>query len=95
MIFPDSLFQKKPDTQLMLRKRDINGLIRVLSSRDPDVQASAVHGLGTIGTDATCPLLTALRKKQESPFGGHWCSYGDRRSPSSIFPGGNDPGSLQ
>jgi len=47
----------------MLRKNDINGLIRALYSRNPEIQAAAVHALGSIGSDATEALIRALKKK--------------------------------
>lgn len=50
----------------MVRKKDINGLIRVLSSRNPEIQASAVHALGSIGSDATDSLILALKKKNRN-----------------------------
>jgi hypothetical protein len=66
MIFFDRFFEKKPDTDLMVRNRDINGLIRVLSSRNPEIQASAVHALGRLGSDATEALVLALKKKNRN-----------------------------
>lgn len=50
----------------MVRNRDINGLIRVLYSRNPEIQASAVHALGSIGSDATEALILALKKKNRN-----------------------------
>ncbi len=95
-MFPDLFFLKNPDTELMIRKRDINGLIRLLSSKDPDVQASAVHALGTIGSDATCPLLSALRKKNRNlRLGviGALAEIKDPRAVSFLIGMTQDPGS--
>ncbi len=55
--------QKKPDIGALLQKRDIPGLIRALSSRDPATQSAAVRALGDIGTEAVGPLVLALKKK--------------------------------
>jgi HEAT repeat protein len=59
-----SLFpQKKTDIGALAHKRDIPGLIRVLYSRNPGVQSTAVHALGDIGPEAVGPLVHALKKK--------------------------------
>lgn len=58
-IFP----QKKPDVGMLVKKRDIPGLIQALSNRDPVIQSDAVHGLGDIGPEAVGPLVLALKKK--------------------------------
>jgi hypothetical protein len=62
-MFFDQFFSKKPDIDLMIRKKDINGLIGVLYSRNPEIQASAVHALGNFGSDAADALIIALKKK--------------------------------
>lgn len=59
----EDILQKKPDIGVLAQKRDIPGLVRVLSSRDPLVQSSAVHALGKIGPEAVGPLVLALKKK--------------------------------
>jgi len=59
----ERILQKKPDIGAMAQKRDIPGLIRALSFRDPDVQTAAVHAMGDIGSDAVAPLVIALKKK--------------------------------
>jgi hypothetical protein len=56
----------KPDVGALIKKRDIPGLIRALSSHDPDVQSDAVHALGDIGPDAVGPLIRALKKKNRN-----------------------------
>jgi HEAT repeat protein len=66
MMFFDRFFQKKPDTDCMVRNRDINGLIRLLYSQNPEIQASAVHALGCLGSDATESLIPALKKKNKN-----------------------------
>jgi HEAT repeat protein len=66
MTFFDRFFQNKPDTDLMVLNKNINGLISVLYSRNPEIQASAVHALGSLGSDATEALIIALRKKNRN-----------------------------
>ena len=62
----DLIPRKKPDVGLLIKKRDIPGLIRALSCRDPDVQSNAVHALGDIGPDAVGPLVQTLKKKNRT-----------------------------
>ncbi len=59
----DLIPRKKPDVGALRKERDIPGLIRALSFRDPDVQSDAVHALGDIGPEAVGPLVLALRNK--------------------------------
>jgi len=59
----DLIPRKKPDIGALRKERDIPGLIRALSFRDPDVQSDAVHALGDIGPEAVGPLVLALRNK--------------------------------
>ena len=59
----DLIPRKKPDVGALKKERDIPGLIRALSFRDPDVQSDAVHALGDIGPEAVGPLVLALKKK--------------------------------
>jgi hypothetical protein len=95
MIF-DWFFNKKPDTDLMLRKRDIPGLIRVLWSRNPEIQASAVHALGSLGSDATEPLILTLKKKNRNlRLGaiGALAEIKDSRAVASLIKMTRDPGS--
>lgn len=65
-MFFEKILQKKPDIGALVQKRDIPGLIRVLSSRDPLVQSAAVHALGDIGPEAVAPLVIALKKKNRN-----------------------------
>jgi hypothetical protein len=59
----DLIPRKKPDVGALGKKRDIPGLIRALSYRDPVVQLDAVHALRDAGPDAVAPLVQALKKK--------------------------------
>ena len=62
----DLIPRKKPDVGALIKKRDIPGLIRALSDRDPDVQSDAVNALRDIGEEAVIPLVHALRKKNRN-----------------------------
>jgi len=59
----DLVPRKKPDIGALKKERDIPGLIKALSYRDPDVQSDAVHALGDIGAEAVGPLVLALENK--------------------------------
>ncbi len=65
-MFFDEILQKNPDFGKLVQHRDIPGLIRLLASRDPQVQSTAVHALGDIGTEAVGPLVLALEKKNRN-----------------------------
>jgi hypothetical protein len=95
-MFPDRFLEKKPDTDLMIRKKDIHGLIGVLHSRNPEIQASAVHALGTLGSDATAALILALKKKNRNlRLGviGALAEIQDPRAVSSLITMIRDPSS--
>ncbi|MGA2121920.1 MAG: HEAT repeat domain-containing protein [Methanoregula sp.] len=62
----DHILHKKPDIGKMIQTRDCAGLIRLLGSRDLDLVTAAVRALGTIGPEATGPLLAALNKKDRN-----------------------------
>jgi hypothetical protein len=96
MLLVDRFFEKKPDTDLMVSNRDINGLIRVLSSRNPEIQASAVHALGSLGSDATEALVLALKKNDRNlRLGviGALAEIKDSRAVSSLIEMIRDPSS--
>jgi|WetSurMetagenome_2_1015567.scaffolds.fasta_scaffold164460_1 hypothetical protein len=59
----ESVFSQKSDIGGMTRRRDIPGLIRALGSHDQDLVTDAIQALGSIGPEATLPLIAALRKK--------------------------------
>jgi hypothetical protein len=95
MVF-DRFFRNKPDTDRMERARDINSLIRVLGSKDSEIQAAAVHALGNIGTAATEALIVALKKKNRNlRLGviGALAEIKDSRAVSSLMEMIEDPGS--
>lgn len=89
-------FSKKPDIDLMIRNKDINGLIGVLYSRNPEIQASAVHALGNFGSDAADALIIALQKKNRLlRLGaiGALAEIKDPRALSSLITMTRDPSS--
>jgi len=50
----------------MVHQKDINGLIRLLRSRDIDIQVQAAQALGSLGTEATDRLISALSTKNKT-----------------------------
>jgi HEAT repeat protein len=54
------LVRGKPDIRALTQARDIRGLIVALDHRDFDVQWHAARALGTMGADATLPLINLL-----------------------------------
>ena len=54
------LEREKPDIHALTQSRDIRGLIVSLGHRDFDVQWRAARALGTMGADATLPLIHIL-----------------------------------
>ena len=58
--------RKTPDIGKLAEKRDIPGLIRLLYSRNHEVQIAAVNALGTVGPDATPLLIAALKRKNRT-----------------------------
>jgi len=56
-------FQKKPDVDTLRHQKDIPALIQALRYNDFEVQTSAAHALGTLGTEGINELILALRDK--------------------------------
>ena len=54
------LARGKPDIRALTQARDIRGLIVSLDHRDFDVQWRAARALGTMGADATLPIINVL-----------------------------------
>ena len=65
-MFFDTILYKKPDFAALAEHRDVHGLIRALSSRNPEIQSAAVDALGTVGPEAVGPLVRALQKKNRN-----------------------------
>jgi HEAT repeat protein len=59
----DLIPRKKPDISALRNNRDIQGLVRALSYRDPDIQSDAVHALGEMGHEAVAPLIATLNRR--------------------------------
>jgi len=68
----------------MVRNKNINGLISVLYSRNPEIQASAVHALGSLGSDATEALIIALNKKNRNLRLGVIGALAEIRDPRAV-----------
>jgi len=83
MVF-DRILQKKPDTGRMVRDRDYKGLILLLGSRDHDRVTEAVHALGTIGPEATAPLVAMLKKKNREVRLGVISALAEIRDPRAV-----------
>jgi hypothetical protein len=80
----DLIPRKKPDVGALMKKRDISGLIRALSFRDPDVQSDAVHALGNIGPDAVGPLVLALEKRNRNLRLGAIGALAEIKDPGAV-----------
>ena len=80
----DLIPRKKPDIGALIKKRDIPGLIRALSCRDPGVQSDAVHALGDIGPEAVGPLVLALEKKNRNLRLGAIGALAEIRNPGAV-----------
>ena len=92
----DLIPRKKPDVGALMKKRDIPGLIRALSFRDPDVQSDAVHALGDIGPDAVGPLVLALKKRNRNLRLGAIGALAGIKDPGAVSAlAGHDEGSGQ
>lgn len=66
MSLPD-LLQKSPmDIRVLEEQCDIAGLIRLLSSREPEVQTASASALARIGPAATRPLVAALKTRNRT-----------------------------
>ena len=92
----DLIPRKKPDVGALMKERDIPGLIRALSFRDPDVQSDAVHALGVIGPEAVGPLVLALKNKNRYLRLGAIGALAEIRDPgatSALATMMKDPGS--
>jgi hypothetical protein len=75
---------KKPDIGALKKKRDLPGLIRALSCRDPDVQSDAVHALGDIGPEAVGPLVLALKRKNRNLRLGAIGALAEIQDPGAV-----------
>ena len=68
----------------MSGKRDIHGLIRVLYSRDPEIQALTIGALAQIGPEATGDLVTALGNKNRNFVLGVIATLAEIKDPRAI-----------
>lgn len=85
MLF-DEILLKKSDVGALVQNRDIPGLIRVLSARDPLLQSAAVHALGDIGPEAVGPLVLALGEKNRKLRLGAIGALAEIRDSGAVSP---------
>ncbi len=86
MSFPVIFQRRKPDVDAMTRHKDIRGLIRLLRFHDTDIQIKAAKALGSLGTDATDQLISALSTKNKSVKLGIISALTAIKSPRSVQP---------
>ena len=55
------IFDRKPNTEKLKEKRDVEGLIKALEHRDETVQEEAAVALGDIGESGVEPLIQVLK----------------------------------
>lgn len=65
-MWADGFRRKAPDIALLESEHDVAGLIRQLSSREPEVRAAAMDALARIGPDATIPLIEAVKSRNRA-----------------------------
>jgi HEAT repeat protein len=78
------LGREKPDIRALTQARDIRGLIVSLDHRDFDVQWRAARALGTMGADATLPLIHVLGYPDINTRLGAIEALGAIRDPRAI-----------
>jgi len=78
------LGREKPDIRALTQARDIRGLIVALDHRDFDVQWRAARALGTMGSDATLPLINLIGYPDINTRLGAIEALGAIRDPRAI-----------
>ncbi len=78
------LARGKPDIRALTQARDIRGLIVSLDHRDFDVQWHAARALGTMGADATLPIINVLGYPDINTRLGAIEALGAIRDPRAI-----------
>jgi HEAT repeat protein len=78
------LARGKPDIRALTQARDIRGLIVSLDHREFDVQWRAARALGTMGADATLPLIHVLGYPDINTRLGAIEALGAIRDPRAI-----------
>jgi len=92
----DLIPRRKPDIAALAERKNVPGLIRALSFRDPGVQSAAVHALGRIGPPAVASLVIALKKRDRYLRLGVIGALAEIRDPAAVSALAammNDPGS--
>jgi HEAT repeat protein len=77
---------KRADIEKLRKDRNIRGLIRFLGDWDADIQWKAAETLGTLGPDATEPLLRVLREGSRTVRIGAIEALGEIRDPRAVKP---------
>jgi len=78
------LGREKPDIRALTQARDIRALIVSLDHRDFDVQWRAARALGTMGVDATLPLINLIGYPDINTRLGAIEALGAIRDPRAI-----------
>ncbi len=64
MAFLGFFSSQLPNVEALKAEQDIKGLIRLLDHRNVDIQWQSADALGSLGTIATLPLITALNHRK-------------------------------
>ncbi|MDD1698058.1 MAG: HEAT repeat domain-containing protein [Methanoregula sp.] len=64
MAFLGFFSSRLPNVEALKAEQDIKGLIRLLDHRNVDIQWQSADALGSLGTIATLPLITALNHRK-------------------------------
>ena len=88
MAFLGFFSSRLPNVEALKAEQDIKGLIRLLDHRNVDIQWQSADALGSLGTIATLPLITALNHRKTAVRLGAIEALGtirDQRSGKSLI----------
>ncbi len=83
VILPDS---HVGTVEELVRKEDIHGLVRALSSRDLETQTAASRALGQVGAGHSAELIAALTRGSKEVKLGIIEALGEIRDPGTLDP---------
>jgi len=86
MVCLDFFSLQLPNIEALKGEQDIKGLIRLLDHRNVDIQWQSADALGSMGTVATLPLLTALDHRKTAVRLGAIEALGTIRDQRSCKP---------